>query len=110
MFELLDELENLEAQLSNTELSEDERKTIESRIIEIKDSCDIMKKTYHDELNKLKETYKSQVYIAVQEFKGKADKKKKDNASKLEKHLQEFNKDKEKIKDKIKDWRDDLQG
>ena len=108
MFELLDELRLLEKQLKDLELDEDIKALIEARIVEIRNECDTMKAAFEEALESLKETYKSQVDIAVNEFKNRAEQRKKENASKLEKHIQDFNMNKEDIKNQIQDWRNRL--
>ena len=108
MFELLDELRKLEKQLKNLELDEDAKALIEARILEIRSECDTMKAAFEEALKALKETYKSEVDVAVNDFKNRAEQRRQENASKLEKHIQDFNKNKEDIKNQIQDWRNRL--
>ena len=76
MFELLDELRNLEKQLKDLELDEDAKALIEARIVEIKSECDTMKASFEEALEALKETYKSEVNVVVDEFKNRAKQRK----------------------------------
>lgn len=106
MFAMLDELRELEKQLEEVPLTDAQKAIIESRIIEIKSACDIMKETFDEAVKALKDSYKEQIEDAMLEFKNKAKQKKLEHASKLEKHLNHFKKNKEEIKNKIKSWRE----
>lgn len=108
MFELLDELRELERQLKELGLEEDAKALIEARIVEIRSECDTMKAAFDEALKTLKETYKSEVDVAVNEFKNKAEQRKQEHADKLEKHIQNFNMNKEDIKNQIQNWREEL--
>lgn len=108
MFTLLEELKSLEIQLKDLGLEESARALIEARIVEIKTECDTMKEAFEEAVKALKEAYKSEVDAAINDFKNRAEQKKQENADKLEKHFQDFNKNKEDIRNQIQDWRNKL--
>ena len=105
MFDLKEEINALDNKLAGAQMTEEEKDALEAEKDEKEQAYEILKDAYKNELETLKEEYKQKSEDIKEEQKQKCEDKKNKNSEKNKEHGDKFNANKDKIKDKIKEWR-----